>query len=807
MVGAVQGLARRVSSGAERGVLTAASRGTAYSFGRALLRWILACAFLGLGLLTGCSDSPVQAPVISAQPTDTAAAAGTAATLSISASGADISYQWQLSTDAGGTWSNLAAATTASYTSPTLSTADSGKRYRVVVTAAGVSINSSAVTLTVTAAVVAPSITMAPAAQSPTAPAAAAFSVTATGTALAYQWQRSTDAGTTWQSIAGATSATYDTGATSTTMNNERYRVVVSNSTGSVTSAAATLSVVVAPAAPAITTQPSDQSAVVGASVAFSVVATGTPAPTLQWQRSTDLGVSWTNISAATASIYNTGAVVLSQDSERYRVVVSNSAGTVNSSAARLSVTPAPQAPAITTQPSSQSVTAPATATFTGAASGVPTPTWQWQLSTDSGSTWANLNGATAATYTTPATVVGDNGKRFRAVASNSAGSTTSQGAVLTVNAAPPSALAGIVRASATGNGGTALLGYGPSLSADGTRVAFIDQYQGYVRDLQAQTLARVNLKQDGTPSPGGLIFLKLAAGGRFAVFTSFANDLVAGDTNIASDTFVRDLQTGTTTRVNVSSTGQDTVSGNGSGYPADISADGRWILMYSEARLDADGRYDLSNCLYLRDQASGQTVQILNAGCVAGRISANGRYVLFYSSTGIDSNYTQHLQLYDNHPTDPTQRVTTTLASYLGNTFNGLAISDDGKVIAFDASPSRIEPGATSTDPQIYVIDRSVSATPVSVSAAVGGRNQVPSLSGDGRYVAFNNATAGSYPVVHDRVTGTTRRVQKPSSGFASGSEAVLSSDGAVLGFTSFDPDLASRPSVGSEVFVAPRP
>lgn len=768
--------------------------------------WLLVLLSL-LTWLAACSDSPPPEPVISVQPSDASAVAGTAAVLSVTASGPDIGYQWQLSTDGGTTWANVAGATQASFTTAATTPADSGRRYRVVVSASGISVTSSAVTLTVTAAVVAPALTVQPAAQSATAPAAATFNVTVTGTAPGYQWQRSTDNGATWVNIAGATAASYSTGSTDVSMNASQYRAVVSNSAGSVTSTAAVLSVTPTPIAAAISTQPADQSVSAGSAAAFTVAATGTPTPTLQWQRSTDNGSTWSDIATATDATYNTGPTTLAQNSARYRARASNSAGTATSNAVLLTVNAAVQAPAITTQPASQSVSTPAAATFTAAASGVPTPTWQWQLSTDNAASFANITGATSASYTTPATTQADNGKRYRAVASNSAGSTTSQGAVLTVNAAPPSALAGIVRASATGNGGTAMLGYGPSLSADGTRVAFIGQYQGYVRDLQAQTLTQVNLKPDGTPSLGGLTSLKLAAGGRFAVFTSFANDLVAGDTNIASDTFVRDLQSGTTTRVNVSSAGQDTVSGNGSGYPADISADGRWILMYSEARLDADGRYNLSNCLYLRDQASGQTVQIPNAGCVAGWISANGRYVLFYSSTGIDSGYTQHLQLYDNHPTDPTQRVTTTLASYLGNTFNRLAISEDGRVIAFDALPSRIEPGATSTDSQIYVIDRLVSTTPVSVSAAVGGRNQMPSLSGDGRYVAFNNTTAGSYPVVLDRVTGTTRRVQKPSGCCASGSEAVLSSDGDVLGFTSFDPDLASRPSVGSEVFVAPRP
>ena len=398
--------------------------------------WLLVLLSL-LTWLAACSDSPPPEPVISVQPSDASAVAGTAATLSVTASGPDIGYQWQLSTDGGTTWANVAGATQASHTTAATTPADNGRRYRVVVSASGISLTSSAVTLTVTAAVVAPALTVQPAAQTATAPATATFSVTVTGTAPGYQWQRSTDNGATWVNIAGATAASYSTGSTDVSMNASQYRVVVSNSAGSVTSAAVVLSVTPTPIAAAISTQPADQSVSAGSAAAFTVAATGTPTPTLQWQRSTDNGATWANIAAATDATYNTGLTTLSQNGERYRALASNSAGTATSNAVLLTVNAAVQAPAITTQPASQSVTAPAAATFTAAASGVPTPAWQWQLSTDNGANWANVNGATAASYTTPATAVADSGRRYRAVASNTAGTATSGAAVLTVTAAP----------------------------------------------------------------------------------------------------------------------------------------------------------------------------------------------------------------------------------------------------------------------------------------------------------------------------------------------------------------------------------
>jgi len=388
--------------------------------------------------LAGCSgdDEPATAPTIVVQPVDASATAGVSATFSVSALPALAAYQWQVSTDGGANWANVTGATSASYTTGVLTTTDNGKRYRVVVSSGGISVNSSAVTLTVTAAVVAPAVTVQPAAQTVTAPDAASFSVTATGTSPSYQWQRSSDGGATFANIASATAATYSTGATSAAMNGERYRVVVGNSAGSVTSSAAVLTVNLAPEAAAFTTQPADQSVTAGSAAAFTVVATGTPTPTLQWQRSTDGGSTYANVGGATGSSFNTGATTLSQNGERYRAVATNSAGSATSNSATLTVNPAPQAPAITTQPTAQTVAAPATATFTAAASGVPTPTWQWQVSTDGGATFANVTGATSQSYTTPATSGADNGKRYRAVATNSAGSATTSAATLTVTVA-----------------------------------------------------------------------------------------------------------------------------------------------------------------------------------------------------------------------------------------------------------------------------------------------------------------------------------------------------------------------------------
>ena len=93
--------------------------------------------------------------------------------------------------------------------------------------------------------------------------------------------------------------------------------------------------------------------------------------------------------------------------------------------------------PAITTQPSNVTVTAPTTATFAVSASGSPAPTYQWHSAPSGSSTFTAIIGATSASYTTGATVVSMSGTQFRCVATNSVGSVTSTAATLTVSGLP----------------------------------------------------------------------------------------------------------------------------------------------------------------------------------------------------------------------------------------------------------------------------------------------------------------------------------------------------------------------------------
>ena len=188
--------------------------------------WPKICTFLG-----GCGAA--VRPTITTQPASQTVIAGQTATFTVVATGtAPLSYQWQKN----GT--EIAGATSASYTTPPTTTLDSGSTFRVVVSNTAGSATSNTATLTVNPVPIAPMITTQPASQTVIAGQTATFTVVATGTApLSYQWQKN---GT---NIPGATSASYTTPPTTTADTGSSFAAVVSNIVSSVTSAPATLTV------------------------------------------------------------------------------------------------------------------------------------------------------------------------------------------------------------------------------------------------------------------------------------------------------------------------------------------------------------------------------------------------------------------------------------------------------------------------------------------------------------------------------------------------------------------------------------
>lgn len=177
------------------------------------------------------------------------------------------------------------------------------------------------------------------------------------------------------------------------------------------------------PAAPAFTQHPASTSVDDGGTATFTASASGTGAISYQWQRNGGaIAGATTGTLTLPASYADNGALI--------SVVAGNAGGRTTSKTATLTVRPL--APTITAQPQAASVAAGETAQFTVAVSGgTPPVTYQWQRD------GADIDSATAASYTTPALSADDDGARYRVVVGNPAGKLNSEAALLTVQAAP----------------------------------------------------------------------------------------------------------------------------------------------------------------------------------------------------------------------------------------------------------------------------------------------------------------------------------------------------------------------------------
>ena len=406
-------------------------------------------------------------PTIAAPPASITVAAGNTANFAVAVNGTGpYTYLWMKN----GVQAPIPNGDFPSFGIASVTAADAGS-YTVRVTNNVGTVVSAAATLTVTASTgisVAPAITTPPIALAVLPGAGATLAVAVTGTApLTYQWRRN------GIDIAGATGAVLHIAA-ATAFDAGQYAVEVRNAVGVASSSAAPLIII---GAPAITQQPAATTAAEGSTAAFSVGVSGDSVLYL-WTRNQVV------IAGATSASHTTPKLTFADNGAVYGVVVYNGAGIVFSQGAVLTVTPL-VAPTVSTQPLSQSVVEPATMTFTVGATGTPAPTLQWQLSSDGGATWANIAGATASSYTTPATAVADSGRRYRAVASNPAGTVNSNGATLTVTALVVAKAWQNAALIETGNAGEAQLPQ-IAVNAPGDAIAVWQQSDGVSIDIYA---------------------------------------------------------------------------------------------------------------------------------------------------------------------------------------------------------------------------------------------------------------------------------------------------------------------------------
>ena len=399
-----------------------------------------------------------------------------------------------------------------------------------------------------------------------------------------------------------------------------------------------------------------------------------------------------------------------------------------------------------------------------------------------------------------------------------------------------------------------------PAISRDGRFVAFQSAATNlvngddnntedvFVRDTLAGVTTRESVASDGSQAVGPPANLSLSGvpvisgDGRFVAFLSFATNLVPDDTNNVSDAFVRDRQTGTTTRVNLAPGGAQAADG-GTFVPLAMTADARFVAFRSTATNLVTGDTNGQGDIFVHDREAATTSRVSVAtggGQATGSssspsISDDGRYVVFQSTASDlvpgDTNGFTDVFLHDRAAN------TTVRLSVAPNGEQGLidsdtpVISGDGQFVAFRTGADNFVPGDDNGARDIVVLDRTTNRferANVSGSGAEGvdppaptpgGGSSAPVISPDGRYVAFLsnavNLVAGDTNLqqdafVRDRWAGTTTRISVGDGGIQANATTVgpqalgLSADGRFVAFLSESDALVAGDRNGaSDIFV----
>lgn len=335
-----------------------------------------------------------------------------------------------------------------------------------------------------------------------------------------------------------------------------------------------------------------------------------------------------------------------------------------------------------------------------------------------------------------------------------------------------------------------------PSLSGDGRYLTFEaiaplpknpyimeagnQSHQVYVVDRVTGEAELISRASDGAEGNSRSIDPVISADGRFVTFSSWADNLVPGDTNAAVDVFVHDRETGETGRV---STTSDGMQANGASYPSWISGDGQWVAFASCADNFASGDTNNETDVFLHDRDTGETSLVsrspegvqLNGPSVSPAVSGDGSRIVFRSFA--EENPPGTSPPVDIFVRDRLSGRTVRITDYPPDAHatgwsRAPAVSADGRFVAF-SSDTTLTAGDDNRSEDVFVYDMQTgSTTLVSVASdgAIGNEDsRSPDISADGRYVAFvseasnlvEGDTNGYADVfVHDRETGKTTLV-----------------------------------------------
>ncbi len=309
-----------------------------------------------------------------------------------------------------------------------------------------------------------------------------------------------------------------------------------------------------------------------------------------------------------------------------------------------------------------------------------------------------------------------------------------------------------------------------PSIGADGRYVAFASRADNLVpgdtngyadvfrKDLQTGQIVRVSTDAVGSQGNEWSYLPSISAEGRYLAFISYSDNLVPADTNGELDVFRKDLQTGQIVRVSTDALG---IQGNSSSEFPSISADGRYVAFSSLSTNLVPAETNTHRKVFRKDLQTGQIVRVTtDALGIQGNnyshwpsISADGRYVAFYSYSDnlVLSNGNQHIFRKDLQ-TGQLVIASTDAFGAQGNDGSGNpSISADGRYVAFETLANNLVPEDTNGTYDVFRKDlqtgQIVRVSTDAVGAQGNDRSRLPSISADGRYVAFDSAAENLVP------------------------------------------------------------